>query len=360
MPKHETVGTKVFRLTVTSEPIRNGKHYFVECRCDCGRTSRPRLDAIRAQKIKSCGCLSREMALERLKQTQFKPIHGKRHTKEWKAWNGIVRRCTRPGSGSCQEYGRNGITVAPEFIGSGGFERFYGAIGPAPTSRHTVDRIDGNNGYTSDNIRWATRKEQARNLKSNRMITFDGRSKCLAAWAEETGLKPGTISARLSIGWSVERSLTTPVKQISPTTASIRTQKDRATRVSGTREWRCWWQMVRRCTDPNSSGYPKYGAVGVKIYPEWLGKNGFKCFLEHIGLVPSQHHTIDRKDPTGNYVPGNVKWSTLKEQARNRRNNHRIGSVCLSEYAEIHGFSKTFARHVALVSDASNTGHRRS
>jgi hypothetical protein len=76
--------------------------------------------------------------------------------------------------------------------------------------KYTIDRIDGTRGYEPANCRWITQKEQTRNMRSNRVLAFGGKTQCLGAWAEEVGLTPSRISARLARGWTVERTLTTP------------------------------------------------------------------------------------------------------------------------------------------------------
>jgi hypothetical protein len=78
--------------------------------------------------------------------------------------------------------------------------------------------------------------------------------------------------------------------------------------------------MLQRCNDPNSSGYYKYGAKGVTVCERWLI---FENFLEDMGIKP-EGYSIDRIDPFGDYTPENCRWSTPKEQTRNKRNNLRV------------------------------------
>ena len=92
---------------------------------------------------------------------------------------------------------------------------FYEHIGPRPSFLHTVDRIDNESGYEPGNVRWATRKEQARNMRVNTLLEFDGREQPITAWAEEVGINPRTLMTRLVRGWTVERALTQSVKKVS-------------------------------------------------------------------------------------------------------------------------------------------------
>lgn len=75
--------------------------------------------------------------------------------------------------------------------------------------------------------------------------------------------------------------------------------------------------MKQRCLNPNSHIWKYYGGRGITICERWLGKEGFKKF--HADMGEQNGLTLDRIDNAGNYEPGNCKWSTMKEQATNRR-----------------------------------------
>ena len=87
-------------------------------------------------------------------------------------------------------------------------------------------------------------------------------------------------------------------------------------------EYGAWKDAKRRCYDPSSNAFHNYGGRGIQMAPEW--KNDFGAFFAHIGLRPSQHHTLERINNNGNYEPGNVRWATRKQQANNRRNNRIV------------------------------------
>lgn len=89
-----------------------------------------------------------------------------------------------------------------------------------------------------------------------------------------------------------------------------------------TRTYRAWQMMIQRCTNPKTNGYERYGGAGITVFAEWRGS--FAAFLEDVGEAPSKHHTLDRKDFTGHYVPGNVRWATRREQQSNLRSNRRL------------------------------------
>jgi hypothetical protein len=82
-----------------------------------------------------------------------------------------------------------------------------------------------------------------------------------------------------------------------------------------------WRNMLARCHDPRSKDYPRYGARGIAVCPEWRGALGVRAFVAHIGPRPSRAHTVDRVDNDRGYEPGNVRWATGEEQHNNRRDN---------------------------------------
>ena len=122
----------------------------------------------------------------------------------YNAWRAMVDRCTCPTSGNYERYGARGITVCDRWRS---FSNFLADMGSRPEGR-TIDRIDGSKGYEPGNCRWASNKEQARNKRTNLIVTYRGESRCVAEWVEILGLKEKLVRVRLSRGWSPERAFT--------------------------------------------------------------------------------------------------------------------------------------------------------
>jgi hypothetical protein len=129
---------------------------------------------------------------------------------EYRVWQAMVCRCTQPTHGAYERYGGRGIVVCERWHKQrldGGFARFVEDMGAMPAPGYTIDRVDNDKGYEPGNCRWATRKEQSRNTSTNRLLTFHGRTQCLRAWAEESGITENALRGRLLKGWPHERLL---------------------------------------------------------------------------------------------------------------------------------------------------------
>lgn len=90
-------------------------------------------------------------------------------------------------------------------------------------------------------------------------------------------------------------------------------------RTSKTPEYRTWAAMLNRCHYTPAGVYKKHG---IEVCVEW--RQSFQAFLDHVGPRPKGKSSIDRKDNTLGYVPGNVRWVSKCEQDRNRSTNRRI------------------------------------
>ncbi len=129
------------------------------------------------------------------------------------SWQHMIRRCRDPKESGYERYGAVGVVVCGRWLGEDGFANFLADMGERPEGA-TIDRFPNQSGnYEPGNCRWATRVEQQRNMRSNRLIEWDGRIQCLAAWAEELGLTVKCLQHRLNRGWSLAEAMSPAVQE---------------------------------------------------------------------------------------------------------------------------------------------------
>lgn len=168
------------------------KRYVCSC-TDCGGLSIIPWGRLVSGDTTSCGCLQPE---------KLKPI-----TSEFRAWLNMWQRCTNPKNPSFRLYSSR---TPPEEWRD--FEVFLAHIGPKPSPKLSLDRIDNDKPYGPGNVRWATSSEQCNNTSRNRKITYEGKTLTMAQWERELGMNTSTLRPLLvKHGWSMEKALTTPV-----------------------------------------------------------------------------------------------------------------------------------------------------
>lgn len=197
---------KYGRLTVIADAGKRGhNHQYVLCRCDCGVEKEIRLEHLSSGKIVSCGCHKQEMATKHglCRRNNEHPLYN--------VWEGIIARCENPNSVGYKNYGGRGIKVCKEWHDA---EKFIDwAILNGWQKGLTVNRINNDGNYEPDNCELTTMKVQARNKRSNHLITFNGKTQCLTDWAIELDISCLTLSKRINtMGWPIDRALTEPVK----------------------------------------------------------------------------------------------------------------------------------------------------
>lgn len=132
--------------------------------------------------------------------------HGMHGTRIYRIWCSMKGRCLCPGQSVYKYYGGKGITVCDEWMSS--FMNFYQwAIKNGYSDALTIDRIDNSKGYSPDNCKWSTMKEQERNRSYAKLITYNGKTQCVTAWAEELGISRGTVYKKISEGETGEEAL---------------------------------------------------------------------------------------------------------------------------------------------------------
>ena len=173
-------------------------------RCACGTTRVVSGWLLSKGETKSCGCAKARFTSEANR------THGESKTPTYRSWASMIQRCLNASNKNYNRYGGRGITVCDRWLS---FENFIADMGPRPTAKHTLDRVNNNGGYNKENCQWLELKFQARNRENSRWVTAFGVTKLMCDWARESGLDQGTIKARIDrCGWSTERAVTEPAK----------------------------------------------------------------------------------------------------------------------------------------------------
>lgn len=186
MGKRIDISGKRFGRLFIKTPVRKPEYpnlIFWECVCDCGTICVKRASDLLNGDTKSCGCLKKELTSKRLKK------HGisGNPTPEYRSWLNIKDRCNNPKNQSYSYYGGRGISIYKKWNDS--FECFLNDVGIRPSKLHSADRFPNNNGnYEPGNFRWATKKEQANNMRSNRHIEYNGINYTIQQFAELFGV----------------------------------------------------------------------------------------------------------------------------------------------------------------------------
>ncbi len=206
-------------IGITPPRISRGGYLVYLCivRCDCGTIKTVYYSNLKNGCSQSCGCRHKELLRRRcIKHGQSK---GGRRTRIFRIWTCMMQRCTNPSCPAFKRYGAAGITVC---WGLKGLENFIRVLGECPPGL-TIDRWPNKFGSYkcgccaqcldrgwSLNVRWATPKQQARNQKSNRVLTVRGVTACLSELCELFHAKYDRIKMRLNLGWSPERAFFAP------------------------------------------------------------------------------------------------------------------------------------------------------
>jgi len=190
---------------------RKHRNVVWHCRCDCGNEVDIRGCSLTSGNTTSCGCYNRERTAE------AHTVHGMNRQGKihpvYHIWSTMIQRCENPNDKRYKDYGGRGIKVYKAWHDPAVFIDW--ALSHGWREGLTIDRIDNNGNYEPSNCRWVTRKEQARNKRSNRLITFNGKTQCLADWSRETGITCGTLWQRIyRFHWPIERALTEPVRRV--------------------------------------------------------------------------------------------------------------------------------------------------
>jgi hypothetical protein len=136
--------------------------------------------------------------------------HGLTGTRIYATWAAMLNRCRNPNVVEYKYYGGRGVKVCERWLTFDNFLADMGDVSGRIVGK-TLERINNDGDYEPRNVRWASYHDQSRNRSNNRLLSFKGKTKILADWANDLGVTPGALIYRLDYkGWSIEEALTTP------------------------------------------------------------------------------------------------------------------------------------------------------
>jgi len=100
-----------------------------------------------------------------------------------------------------RRYFKRNLTVSARWMR---YENFLEDMGECPSTHHSIDRIDNDLGYSKENCRWATQKQQQRNKSSNRIVEYNGESMCVSEFAERIGARYHAVAEMVRSGKSCD------------------------------------------------------------------------------------------------------------------------------------------------------------
>jgi hypothetical protein len=188
--KKNWIGLTNNRLTVIAEI----DSISVRVSCLCGNIKIIQKDHFKDGHTKSCGCIR----AERKRPVRTEPVkvfpkyvHRNEDLSLWDTWQGMRQRCYNPKCKRYSQYGGRGITVCERWKN---FDAFFEDVSPRPKVM-TLDRVDNDKGYSPDNFRWATVKEQNNNKQQTLKVTVHGKTMSLK---EASKILPKSYSALLA------------------------------------------------------------------------------------------------------------------------------------------------------------------
>jgi hypothetical protein len=199
----DLTGQKFGLLTVLGRaPNSKHGHACWHCVCEDGTKKVILGDSLISGSTRSCGCLN---DTEHRSRRTTKHGHSRRgqESPEYTSWRSMKDRVLNPNHKDYAYYGGRGIKIHPPWIDS--FEAFLAYVGPRPSSKHTLERINNDGNYEPGNVEWHTRKDQAENRRTTHRIPLPhGRVVSITRLSRELGLPDQKL---LGIVFSAKRSI---------------------------------------------------------------------------------------------------------------------------------------------------------
>jgi hypothetical protein len=214
MPKRKDLTGQVFGKLTALYPVGkdNYRNILWLCKCKCGNTTIAAAFRLINGDTKSCGCFSGHTHIN----YGFRKLDSDRRcrSKEYITYDNMKQRCYNFKHKSYFRYGGRGITICDRWMGINGFANFYKDMGPKPKGL-SIERIDNNKGYSPENCKWATLKEQNNNRRHPKgtthiFLSINGIRKSLIEWDNILEINMQMSRNRINRGWPAAWALWFP------------------------------------------------------------------------------------------------------------------------------------------------------
>ena len=319
---------------------------FVFAQCECGKTKRLiAASLLYGASLKCPSCRGRDGNIKHghNRKGRVKP--------EYQAWCNMKNRCLNPNVKEYKNYGGRGILIHEPWINS--YETFLADVGAKPSKDHSLERLDPNGHYKPGNVVWELRSKQVLNRRI--MYEHNGQKISIRSLSIEYAIKPVMVKKLLyQANYSLEElDQYSKLSHFKKTQMGISLKKGEPLSIQNLKELpeakpslrhplkSTFHSMMQRCSNPKNKDYHNYGGRGIKVH---IHLQTFKGFLEYIEQnlgSKSPNSQLDRINPEGDYEPGNLRWSTSRVQAINKRGALKINgsTVSASEISEKYGLS---------------------
>ena len=197
MPKIIDITGQTFgRLTaISKQSDKSGRSSYL-CKCSCGCEKVVSASNLRTGKTYSCGCarIERAKAIAESRKNE----DALRNTPLYQRWATMIQRCHNKNNPSFKNYGDRGIFVCENWRNS--YHAFLDDMGFPPTPKHTIERIDNNQGYSKCNCKWALRSEQLKNQQRSIIINVNGESIHAKEVSSKYGISYQSITKHFRLG----------------------------------------------------------------------------------------------------------------------------------------------------------------
>lgn len=195
------IGLRLGRLTVVEDTGKrsSGKNIIWRCLCSCGNYTEVCSSNLKKGNITSCGCYSLELKTKH----GFAARRGE-YRGEYLIYRAMINRCFNEKNPYYSQYGGRGITVCEDWSS---FDNFIRDMGRRP-SGYQLDRIDNNLGYSKNNCRWATPRQNTNNRNVTKRVEYMGKLEPLSELCEKLGLDYDRTYGRIYLlNWPIDRAL---------------------------------------------------------------------------------------------------------------------------------------------------------